>query len=141
MRGRLLPRPDLTANATAEDGFFLGLHLDRASAPLLLGDQFVRFLPLTAQAGDTTFAMTGQAAWQPEAWWMTINSAEVRSDQFHFVAEPPVRLSGDAGGVLFERMVANDGDAHVEARGRWASPGGPYDFEFTADRLDLARLG
>jgi len=141
MRGRLLPKPDLTANATAEDGFFLGLHLDRASAPLTLGDQFVRFLPLTAQAGDTTFAMTGQAAWQPESWWMTINSAEMRSDQFHFVAEPPVRLSGDAGGVLFERMVANDRDAHLEARGRWASPGGPYDFEFTAEGLDLARVG
>jgi len=141
LRGRLLPKPDLTASATAEDGFFLGLHLDRAAAPITLGDQFVRFLPLTAQAGDTTFAMTGQAAWQSSSWWMTINSAEARSDQFHFVAEPPVRLSGDASGVLFERLVANDRDAHVEARGRWASPGGPYDFEFTADRLDLARVG
>jgi hypothetical protein len=141
LRGRLLPKPDLTASGTAENGFFLGLHVDKATAPLTLGDQFVRFLPLMAQSGDTTFTMSGQAAWQPESWWMTINSAEARSDQFHFVAEPPVRLSGDAGGVLFERLVANDRDAHIEARGRWASPGGPYDFEFTADGLDLARVG
>jgi hypothetical protein len=141
VRGRLLPAPELSARADAEDGHFLGIHLDRAGAPILLGDQVVQFLPLAAQAGDTTFAATGQAAWRDATWWMTLSSAEARSSQFHFVAEPPVRLAGDPSGVLFERLVANDRDAHVEARGRWAAPGSPYDFEFTARGLDLARVG
>lgn len=141
VRGRLLPAPDLSARVEAEDGHFLGIHIDRASAPVLLGDQVVRFAPLTAQAGDTTFTLSGQAAWREATWWMTLGSAEASSGQFHVVAEPPVRLSGDPGGVLFERLVANDRDAHLEARGRWASPGGPYDFELTATDLDLARIG
>jgi hypothetical protein len=141
VRGRLLPTPDLTAQAGAADGTFLGIHLDRASAPLALGDQVVRFSPVAAQAGDTTIALTGQAAWHDAGWWMTISSAEIASSQFHFTAEPPVQLSGDAAGVLIEKLAANDRDAHLEARGRWASPGGPYDFEFTGERLDLARVG
>src|SRR5262245_46102039 len=141
VRGRLSPTPELSARAEAEDGFFLGLHLDHAAAPLLLGDQVVRFMPLTAQAGDTTLAATGQAAWGGATWWTTLSSAEVMSDQFHFVAEPPVRLTGDPNGVVFERLAANDRDAHVEASGRWASPGGPYDFELKAAALDLARVG
>jgi hypothetical protein len=141
VRGRLLPKPEIAARVDAEDGHFLGIHLDRAGAPILLGDQVVQFLPVTAHAGDTTFTATGQAAWRGATWWMTLSAAQVASGQFHFVAEPPVRLAGDPGGVLFERLVANDRDAHVEARGRWASPGGPYDFEFTGERLDLARLG
>ncbi len=141
LRGRLLPTPQLTARAEAQDGTFLGLHLDRAAAPITLGDQVVHFMPLTAQAGDTTIAMTGQATWKEAAWGMTLTSAEMVSEQFHFVAEPPVRLAGDANGVVFERLAANDRDAHVEARGRWAAPGGPYDFEFTGARLDLARVG
>jgi hypothetical protein len=159
VRGRLLPTPDLTAQATASDGTFLGIHLDAASAPVALGDQVVRFAPLKAEAGDTTIVLTGQAAWRDAGWWMTISAAELTSQQFHFTAEPPVRLSGDASGVLIERLVANDRDSHVEARGRWASPGGPpaagatpgplstpavgsaYDFEFTGQHLDLARIG
>ena len=141
VRGRLLPTPDLTAQAGANDGSFLGIHLDRASAPIALGDQVVRFAPLTAQAGDTTIAMSGQAAWHDAGWWMTVSAAEMSSSQFHFTAEPPVRLSGDASGVLIEQLAANDRGAHVEARGRWAAPGGPYDFEFTGQRLDLSRVG
>src|SRR5262245_9520265 len=141
VRGRLLPTPDLTAQAGASDGSFLGIHLDQARAPIALGDQVVRFAPLTAQAGDTTIAMSGQAAWHDAGWWMTVSAAEMSSTQFHFTAEPPVRLSGDASGVLIEQLAANDREAHIEARGRWASPGGPYDFEFTGQRLDLAHLG
>ena len=141
VHGRLLPTPDLTAQAGASDGSFLGIHLDRASAPIALGDQVVRFAPLTASAGDTTVALTGQAAWHDNGWWMTISAAEMSSTQFHYTAEPPVRLSGDASGVLFERLALNDRDAHVEARGRWASPGGPYDFEFTGERLELSHVG
>jgi len=141
VRGRLLPTPDLTAQAGASDGTFLGIHLDKASAPIALGDQVVRFSPVTAQAGDTTLALTGQAAWHDEGWWMTVSAAEMSSTQFHYTAEPPVRISGDASGVLFEHLAANDHDAHIEARGRWAAPGGPYDFEFTGHRLDLSRVG
>ena len=141
VHGRLLPTPDLTAQAGATDGSFLGIHLDRAGAPIALGDQVVRFAPLTASAGDTTITLTGQAAWHDSGWWMTISAAEMSSTQFHFTAEPPVRLSGDPSGVLFEQLAANDHDAHIEARGRWASPGGPYDFEFTGQRLPLDHIG
>lgn len=141
VRGRLLPTPELTAQASADDGFFTGIHLDHASAPIVLGDRVVRFEPMVAQAGDTTLTMTGQAAWDGKSWWMTLPSAELASRQFHFRAEPPVRLSGDAQGTVFERVVANDRGAHVEARGRWAAPGGPYDFAFTGQHLDLARVG
>ncbi len=141
VRGRLLPKPDLAARAGAEDGRFLGIHLEHAEAPITLGDQVVSFMPLTAQAGDTTFAMTGHAAWKEASWTMTLTSAEVASDQFHFVAEPPVRLAGDAMGVVFERLEAGDRGAHVAAQGRWAAPGGPYDFQFSGTGLDLSRLG
>lgn len=141
VRGRLLPKPDLTARASATNGFFTGIHLDSAAAPIVLGDQVVRFSPLVAQAGDTTLTMTGQAAWDGKTWWMTLPSAELASRQFHFVAEPPVRLSGDAQGTVVERVIANDRGAHVEARGRWAAPGGPYAFEFTGQHLDLTRVG
>lgn len=141
VRGRLLPTPDLTAQAAARDGFFSGIHMDSLAAPVALGDQVVRFMPLTAQAGDTTLTMTGQAAWDGTSWWMTLPSAELTSRQFHFRAEPPVRLTGDPSGVVFERLLADDRAAHVEARGRWAAPGGPYDFEFTGQQLDLAHIG
>jgi hypothetical protein len=141
VHGRLLPTPDLVAQATTSQGYFLGVHLDSVAAPLVLGDRVVRFTPLIARAGDTTFVMTGQAAWDGASWWMTLPSAEMVSSQFHFRAEPPVRLSGDGQGAMFDRLVANDRDTHVEAHGRWAAPGGPYDFEFTGQRLDLARVG
>ena len=141
VRGRLLPKPDLTAKATATDGFFTGMHIDHLSAPIVLGDQVVRFTPLVALAGDTTLTMTGQAAWNGKSWWMMLPAAEVASGQFHFTAEPPVRLSGDEQGTVLERVIANDRGGHVEARGRWAAPGGPYDFEFTGQRLELSRVG
>jgi hypothetical protein len=141
VRGRLLPTPDLSAQAGAREGFFTGIHIDSVSAPIVLGDRVVRFSPLTAEAGDTTLAMTGQASWDGASWWMTLPSAELTSRQFHFRAEPPVRLSGDATGVVVERLAANDRGAHVEASGHWAAPGGPYDFEFTGQRVDLSRVG
>ena len=141
VRGRLLPTPDLTARANAENGFFTGIHIDRATAPIWLGDQVVKFTPLTAQAGDTTLAMTGQAAWDGAIWWMTLPSAEVASSQFQFRAEPPVRLSGDAGGTVFERVIADDRGSHLEVNGRWAAPGGPYDFTLVGRDMDVSRVG
>lgn len=52
-----------------------------------------------------------------------------------------MRLSGDPRGVTFERLVAMDGDARIELEGRWAVPGGSYDFSFAGTRLALGRLG
>src|SRR5262249_60064005 len=108
----LLPTPELTAQATANDGFFLGVHLDRATAPLVLGDQAVRFLPATAQAGDTTIVLNGQAAWDAASWWMTVGPAEMTSAPVPFTAQPPVRLSGGASGGLFGRLIAHERGAH-----------------------------
>ena len=141
VKGRLLPKPELTARMEAEDGTFLGIHLDKATAPITLGDQVLDFAPLTAQAGDTTIAMSGRATWTGSNWNMTLAAAEMTSPQFHYVAEPPVQLTGDATSVFFERLVAADSTTRIAARGRWAGLGGAYDFEFTGRGMDLARLG
>ena len=85
--------------------------------------------------------MRGEATWDPAGWAMTLSHAEFASSQFHFVADPPVRLQGDVHGTVLDRVIADDRGAHVEARGRWAAPGGPYDFEFTGRDLDLAHVG
>jgi hypothetical protein len=137
----MLPTPELSAAAEVDDAFMLGLHFDRVKAPIELGDEVVRFLPLTAMAGDTTLAMTGQAGWHGEQWWMTVASADLASRHFHWRVDPPLRLTGDPRGVVFERVVADDREAHVEVEGRWASPGGPYDFRLVGSRLALQRLG
>lgn len=139
--GQLLPKPDLAADVEVEDGFFTGLHLDRAHGPIVLGEQVVRFEPLTVEAGDTTAVLRGAATWTEQHWAMTLSHAELKSQQFHFVADPPVRLAGDAQGTVMERVVAEDRGAHIEAKGRWAAPGGPYDFHFTGRGLDLSRVG
>lgn len=141
VEGRLLPTPDLSAEVLVEDGFFTGLHLDRASGPIVLGDQVVRLEPITVEAGDTTAVLRGAATWNEQNWAMTLSHAELSSRQFHFVADPPVRIAGDAQGTIMERVVAEDRGAHIEAHGRWAAPGGPYDFRFTGRGLDLARVG
>jgi hypothetical protein len=141
VKGRLLPKPELTARMEAENGSFLGIHLDQAAAPIALGDQVLDFAPLTAQAGDTTIALSGRATWTGSTWQMSLAAAEMRSAQFHYVAEPPVQLAGDASGVFFERLVAADSTTRIAARGRWAGLGGAYDFEFTGHGMDLARLG
>lgn len=139
--GQLLPKPDMQARLTATDGFFTGLHLDRVETPLRLGDATVAFDTLVVAAGDTTASLVGDASWDGPAWWMTLTHAQVASDQFSFLAQPPVRISGDGEGTTFERVVASDGPASLEVAGRWAAPGGSYDFTLEGSRLDLARLG
>ncbi|MFN8588045.1 MAG: translocation/assembly module TamB domain-containing protein [Candidatus Eisenbacteria bacterium] len=142
VRGRLLPTPDMEASVVTTDGFFVGVHLDSANASLHLGDQNVRFFPLRALAGDTTFVLQGGAQWdRTQHWSMTCTSVTGTSDQFAWAAEPPFVISGDREGTLFDRVVANDGAAHLEAKGRWAAPGGFYDFMMRATRLDLGRVG
>lgn len=139
--GRLLPTPSLTAQVRASDGFFSGIHLDSAATRIELGDQTAVFAPLIAHAGDTLVVLTGSAAWDAARWDMALTSAQMRSDQFDWLAESPVRLGGDASGVVFDRLVARDGEARLDVRGRWASPGGFYDFTLGAESLDLARVG
>ena len=139
--GRLLPRPDLTAAVTARDGFFVGVHVDSADATLHLGDQVVAFSPLHASAGDTLFTATGDGSWAGSEWRVSMATAGAASSQFAWTAEPPLLFSGDARGTRFDRVIADDHDAHLEASGRWAAPGGDYDFAMTGTRLDLGRLG
>jgi hypothetical protein len=139
--GRLLPTPDLVASVHARNGFFVGIHLDSASAPIHLGDQQIRFAPLHGCAGDTLFALDGGAVWSRDQWRLTATRAEATSEQFHWVAEPPLVLTGDPSGVVSERVVANDAGAHLEARGRWAAPGGYYDFALEGRNLDVGRVG
>ncbi len=139
--GRLLPTPDLTAGAVARDGFFVGVHLDSADAALHLGNQQVSFGPLHAAAGDTLFTGEGDADWQGTHWRVTMNRAAAASSQFAWTAAPPLAFSGDPQGTLFDRVVADDGPAHLEARGRWAAPGGFYDFQMDGRNLGLGRLG
>ena len=52
-----------------------------------------------------------------------------------------MRLSGDPRGVNFDRLVARDGDARLTMEGRWAGPGGSYDWRARVSQLDLGRLG
>ncbi len=139
--GRLLPTPDLTAMATAQDGFFVGVHLDSADAAIHLGDQVVTYAPAHAAAGDTVFTGTGDASWSGSTWRARLTSATAASAQFAWTAEPPLELSGDPQGTRFDRVVANDRDARLVAAGRWAAPGGTYDFTMTATGLDLSRVG
>lgn len=139
--GRLLPTPDLTADAFARDGFFVGLHLDSVSAPIRLGDQRVDFDALRARAGDTLVVLGGGAAWSADRWRLTAARARATSAQFDWVAEPPLALTGDRDGTVAEHVVARDGEARLEARGRWAAPGGDYDFSLDGRDLDLGRLG
>lgn len=139
--GRLLPTPDLTANVVAHDGFFVGVHLDSAAAAIQLGDGNVAYTPAHAWAGDTLFTGTGTADWTGARWRTRLTSASAASAQFAWTANPPLEFSGDPQGTLFDRVIADDGEAHLEARGRWAAPGGFYDFSLDATRLDLGRLG
>ncbi len=141
LEGRLLPTPSLTARVSAADGFFSGIHLDSARTSLELGDRTATFSPLLAHAGDTLVVLTGSAAWDADRWDMAMTSAEMRSDQFDWSADGLVRLGGDAQGVIIDRLVARDGEARLDISGRWASPGGFYDFSLAARDLDLSRVG
>lgn len=141
IEGRLLPTPDLVAAVSARDGFFVGIHLDSAAAPIRLGDQRVDFTELRASAGDTLFTMSGGAAWAGDRWRLSAARARMRSAQFDWMAEPPLVLAGDRDGTVSERVLASDGESRIEARGRWAAAGGFYDFALDGERLDLGRVG
>jgi hypothetical protein len=139
--GRLLPTPDLTAGLRLRDGFFIGLHVDSADAGIHLGDGDLTYTPAHAYAGDTLFTARGGASWSADHWRVLMTYASLASAQFAWVAEPPLEFSGDPQGTVFDRVVADDGPAHLEAKGRWAAPGGFYDFGLDAHGLSLNRLG
>ena len=141
LQGQLLPKPDLTSRLSTRDGFFVGVHLDSAEAQIHVVDQALTFSALRASAGDTVLTAGGNADWSGSHWHVRLTSANAASSQFAWTAEPPVEISGDPEGTLFERVIANDRDAHFEARGRWAAPGGAYDVSLTGRGLDLSRLG
>jgi hypothetical protein len=139
--GRMLPTPDLTLHARLRDGFFTGIHFDSAAAAVRLGNQLVSFAPLRAVAADTVFDATGVGTWNGNEWTVTMSEATASSDQYAWRAEPPLAISGDPKGTVFDHVAARDGDARLDVRGRWASPEGFYDFTVDGRGLDLGRLG
>ena len=141
LRGRLLPTPDLAMSARLRDLQFLGVHFDSAAAELHLGDQVVALDTVTAQAGDTVVTVAGRSVWDPKGWRVTLDRAAADSRQFHWTADPPLELSGDPHGVGFDRFIAHDGSARLELTGRWAAPGGRYEWTGRARGLDLGRIG
>ena len=72
---------------------------------------------------------------------VALSALRARSSQFDFTAEAPVRIAGDPQGTVIERLVARDGDARIDIAGRWAAPGGFYDWHGRATGLDPGRIG
>jgi len=141
IHGSLLPVPDLTANVRMDDLFFVAVHWDSANVPMHVGDRTVALPRVTLSAGDTVLSMVARADWDKSLWKVTADTATVRSEQFAWTAEPPVLLSGDSHGVDFDRLQARDGEARLKITGRWAAPGGAFNWHGQADGLDLGRLG
>jgi hypothetical protein len=139
--GRLLPTPALSARARLADLDYLGVHFDSAAVAFALGDQVAAINRVEAWAGDTLVTADGHARWERSQWELELDHAGMRSTRFAWSAEPPVRLTGDPNGVAFERFTARDGAARLEIGGRWAAPGGRYDWRLRGTGLDLARLG
>jgi translocation-and-assembly-module (TAM) inner membrane subunit TamB-like protein len=141
MQGDLLPVPDLRADVRLEDFTFLTVHWDSAGMPIHVGDRTVALPSVTVFAGDTVLTLQARADWEAGGWSLAADSARIRSGQFDWTAESPMRLSGDPRGVNFNRLVARDGDARLTLEGRWAGPGGAYDWRARVSQLDLGRLG
>ncbi len=141
--GRLLPTPDLAIDARLDATRFLGIAFDSAAASLDLGDQRMRLDSVRAHASDTLLTMAGEASWNAGrgAWRLDLDRARATRAQFDWTGAPPVRIAGDADGVVFDGVRLADGDARLAFDGRWAVPGGFYDFRAQGERLELARLG
>jgi hypothetical protein len=141
VEGRLLPTPDLRATAHLDDVMYLGVHFDSAAVGFTLGDRVVALERIEAVAADSLVTADGNARWDAAHWALQLPHARFRSDQFDWSADEPVWLSGDAHGVDFDHLTGRDGDARIAIRGRWAAPGGVYDWTLTGDDLALGRLG
>jgi hypothetical protein len=141
VRGALQPKPDLASATALQDVTFMGIHFDSVASPVHLGDRSLALEATTAEAGDTLMAFAGVADWDAAGWRLRLDRAAAESQQFHWVAEPPVVFSGDPKGVTFGRLEAHDGSAALSVNGRWAAAGGAYDWRAEAHGLDLSRLG
>ena len=142
VNGALLPKPDLELrDVELRDAFFLGVHFDSVRAVVHVGDGEARIEQVRAAGGDTVVTAAGASRWGKAGWGTTLERAEARSGQFDWVAEGPLELTGDAGGVTFRRFAAHDSAARLEIEGRWAAPGGSYDWIGRATALDMHRLG
>jgi hypothetical protein len=140
--GALLPKPDLELRDVGlRDVLFLGVHFDSVRAVVHVGDGEARLEQVTAVGGDTVVTAMGTSRWGKTGWGTTLERAEARSGQFDWVAEGPLELTGDAEGVTFRRFAARDSAARLEIEGRWAAPGGSYDWTGRATGLELHRLG
>ena len=140
--GALLPKPDLEMrDVWLRNVLFLGVHFDSARAVVHVGDGEARIVQVTAAGGDTVVTAAGTSHWGRSGWGTSLERAEARSGQFDWVAEAPLELTGDTEGVTFRRFAARDGTARIEVAGRWAAPGGSYDWTGRASGLDLHRLG
>jgi hypothetical protein len=140
--GALLPQPDVRlGEVRLRDVMFLGVHFDSARAVVHVGDGEARLEQVTGFAGDTVVTAAGDSRWGREGWTTVLERAEARSRQFDWVADGPIDLAGDREGVTFRRFAAHDQSARIELSGRWAAPGGSYDWTGRATGLDLHRLG
>ena len=121
--GRLLPTPDLGSLARLHGVMFLGIHFDSVATGTRLGDRALELGGLQANAGDSLVRVDGTVSWDRATWRASLSHAEAHSSQFHWLADPPIDLRGDADGVTFERLEAHDQDAHADGAGAVGSAG------------------
>jgi autotransporter translocation and assembly factor TamB len=104
-------------------------------------DQAVDIDSVRAWAGDTLVTAAGRSSFDTEGWRVTLDRAQAASGDFHWTADAPIEMHGNAHQLWFDHLTARDGDARLAISGRWAGPGGLYDWTARATALDLARLG
>src|SRR5207244_2165082 len=93
------------------------------------------------RAGDTVGTAGASADGRPKVWRLGVDRAAAKSTRLAWLAGPPLALSGDPKGVSFDRVKAADGPSSLEVSGRWAGPGGFYDWAAHGRSLQLGRLG
>jgi TamB, inner membrane protein subunit of TAM complex len=141
MRGQLLPHTALSMGVRLTDMTYLGIHFDSTAASLRVGESRVELDSVRAAAGDTVMRAVGHATFGEAGWAVSLTRASLTSSQLNWEAEPPLDIHGDVHDVTFDRLEAHDGAARLSIGGRWAEPGGGYDWHAKARDLDLAKLG
>jgi hypothetical protein len=141
MRGGLLPTPDLEIPLHLTDAMYLGVHFDSVRSAIHFRDQTVELDSVRAWAGDTLVTTAGRSSFDDTGWHLTLDRAAAHSGDFDWTADAPIQMHGDPRQVWFDHLTARDGEARLAVTGRWAGPGGRYDWNATARSLDLAHLG
>jgi hypothetical protein len=141
LHGRLLPTPDLETPIRLGDALYLGVHFDSVRSAIRFRDQSVDIDSVRAWAGDTVVTAAGRSSFDSDGWRLTLDRARAESGDFHWLADAPIELHGNSHQLWFDHLTARDGEARLAISGRWAGPGGQYDWNATAHSLDLARLG